>query len=88
MKETPTPATAMVEALREALARVVFCREAVELGEPAVAVAILRDLEADLRTAVVWRQRHSCPECGTGFDFAGALDHHLRFVHGVEEELP
>jgi hypothetical protein len=30
----------------------VFCREAVELHEPAVAVAILRDLEDDLHRAI------------------------------------
>ena len=74
---------------REALARVVFCREAVELREPAVAVAILRDLEAALRTADVPRQQQTCPECGTGFDYPGQVDHHLRHVHGVDEdELP
>ena len=32
----------------EAAARVIFAREAVELRELAIAVAVLRDLEADL----------------------------------------
>ena len=42
----------LVDVLREAVARVVFCREAVELGEQAVAAAVLRDLEADLVAAL------------------------------------
>jgi 5-methylcytosine-specific restriction endonuclease McrA len=52
-----------------------------ELHEPAVAVSILRDLRDDLRRKI----EHTCQECGTAFDYAGELDHHLRFVHGVEE---
>jgi hypothetical protein len=38
--------------LRGAVARIVFAREAVELGEYAVAAHILRDLETDLVVAL------------------------------------
>jgi hypothetical protein len=34
--------------LQQAVARIIFCREAVELGEYAIAETVLRDLEADL----------------------------------------
>jgi hypothetical protein len=38
----------LLEAVQDALARIVFVREAVELEEYAVASSILRDLEQDL----------------------------------------
>jgi hypothetical protein len=82
----PTYADLMVEVLRQALLRVAFCREAVELRELKVAGAILRDLEADLQAAIARRQRVTCPECAAEFAFAGELDHHRRFVHSVEQD--
>jgi hypothetical protein len=69
---------------REVLDRLSFATEAVELQEPKVALAILRDLEEDLRGKVARRQRHACPECGISFAHPGARDDHVRFVHGVE----
>jgi hypothetical protein len=42
----------LLEELREALARIVFCREALGLGEYGIAAAVLRDLEDDLAVAV------------------------------------
>jgi hypothetical protein len=38
--------------LQEAVARIVFAREAVELQEYALAVSILRDLEEDVAAAI------------------------------------
>jgi hypothetical protein len=40
------------DVLAEAVARIVYCREAVELGEYALAAAVLRDLEEDLVATV------------------------------------
>jgi hypothetical protein len=43
--------------LEEAIARIVFAREALELGEPGIVATALRDLEEDLAAAL---------ECETG----------------------
>jgi hypothetical protein len=71
------------DVLRDAVARIIFAREAIELGERGVAVAVLRDLEADLLTT---GRRSRCDRCGLRFRLPGDLDHHLRFSHGVESE--
>jgi hypothetical protein len=65
------------------VARLIFAREAIELGESAVAIAVLRGLEADL---LMTGQPSRCGECGLRFRFVGDLDHHLRFSHGIESE--
>jgi hypothetical protein len=40
------------DAVPDALARIVFAREALELGEYAIVATVLRDLEEDLVAAV------------------------------------
>ncbi len=84
-----------LELLRELRGRIVLAREAVELGEPAMAATILRDLEERIGHAQgveVARQmrrrrrrkRVLCDSCGAGFDWPGELDEHRRRVHGRE----
>ena len=70
----------------EALARIVFCLEAVELHEPAVAVAILRDLESDLRSQILRVERRTCRECGVAFDLPGQLVDHLLHVRDIDDD--
>lgn len=42
----------LLELVEDAVARIVFCREAIAVGELALAAAILRDLEEDLAVAL------------------------------------
>ena len=73
----------------------VLAREAIELGEPVMAAAILRDVEEQIGQAQTdeiarrvrrrrRRQRALCELCGTGFDWPGELAEHRLRVHGKE----
>ena len=69
------------EAVRDALARVVFAREALELGEYAIATTVLRDLEFDLASVLDWPR---CPDCGCRAPTQPLLDRHrFRDCRGV-----
>jgi hypothetical protein len=49
----------LLDALQDALARVVFAREALDLGEYGIVVAVLRDLEDDLAAAIARARREA-----------------------------
>jgi hypothetical protein len=82
--------------LRELREHVVFARQALELGDPAIATGVLRDLETRIGQAQAHeiarqrrrrsRQRVACPSCGTRFGWPGELDEHERRVHADEED--
>ena len=85
--------SATIELLRDLRSRIVFAREAVELGEPAIAASVLRELEQQIGRAQArlvaasarrrQRGRLRCAECGTRFDWPGELQEHLLRVHGM-----
>jgi hypothetical protein len=82
--------------LRELREHVVFARQALELGDPAIATGVLRDLETRIGQAHAHeiarqrrgrqRQRVACPSCGARFGWPGELDEHERRVHADEED--
>jgi hypothetical protein len=69
-----------VSVLRDALARIVFAREAVELGELRIAVSVLRDLEKLLLEVLEPR----CPDCGSRAPTWELLQRHrVRDCYGI-----
>ena len=72
----------IVALVEDAIARVVFAQEAIADKEPSIALTVLRDLELDLRGALV--PPLICPVCRISCQWPGQLDAHRRNVHGEE----
>src|SRR5207244_3064302 len=82
--------------LSDIAARVVWIREALEVGAIGAAAAVAADLEHDVTDA---RARlaefrsldpaplRTCPRCGASFRWPGELDHHRAFVCRNEDDV-
>jgi hypothetical protein len=82
---SPNSSPFIVARVQDAVGAVVWAQEAISLGEPAVAYAVLEDLKHDLRELVYEAppsSSNTCERCLLTFRWPGALLDHLDLVHG------